>query len=224
MPINAHGSSTPCSLWSSNEATWHQDRGRCRPRGRLTCDLLRVFRRTRRTASWPPTIRAQPLRVTVSPRRSPERAGGRGPRRHHGSARARRKGAPSLCVSDPRGHDRRLGRPRQAGAPARHAGRAHHARQAGETRGRAPDLPPRLLVGAAVRAAGTCLRRDEHDLDQLTKALVRWCDLYATPIRAHRWSDIEVEPLPLTQSDEPNYAASLIKANRRAGASACRRG
>ena len=84
--------------------------------------------------------------------------------------------------------------------------------QAGETRGRAPDLPPRVLVGAAVRAAGTCLRRDEHDLDQLTKALLRWCDLYATPIGAHRWSDIEVEPLPLTQSDEPNYAASLIEA------------
>lgn len=85
--------------------------------------------------------------------------------------------------------------------------------QAGDARGRAPDIPPRVLLGAAVRATGMRIRRGDGELGQLRDELLVWSDLYETPIRAHSWSEVELAP-PSSTAGAPRFPAAEVPRGR----------
>ncbi len=66
------------------------------------------------------------------------------------------------------------------------------ATQTGEARS-APDIPARMLLGAAIRTLGMSVRRGEPDFAQLLQELVAWSELYRTPARPRRWARIEAD-------------------------------
>jgi len=68
--------------------------------------------------------------------------------------------------------------------------------QAGDPRGRAPDMPPRVLLGAAARTAGMVIRQGNGDLGPLTERLLAWIELYEVPIRDHGWEDTRLASSP----------------------------
>ncbi len=66
--------------------------------------------------------------------------------------------------------------------------------EAADASGRAPNIPPRVLLGAAVRTVGMCIRREDADLSEMLDGLLAWAELYKTPISSRSWVHTELEP------------------------------
>ncbi len=57
----------------------------------------------------------------------------------------------------------------------------------------APDLAPRIVLGASFRMLGYRLRRDRQRLDEAQSELQRWLESYDRPVGEHRWRTLSPE-------------------------------
>ena len=80
------------------------------------------------------------------------------------------------------------------------------------SRGSAPDIPPRLLIGASVRTIGMAMRRGESDLAGLGQELLAWSEAYATRASKRRWQRVETAPEVLASADSAHFAPALTPA------------
>ena len=90
-------------------------------------------------------------------------------------------------------------------------GRKHGAR------GSAPDIPARILVGAAVRGIGINLRRGKEDAGEFTDQLLAWANLYRTPGGDRRWQTLEPDRALLQLRAASPYYALLTPPESRRG-------
>lgn len=72
-----------------------------------------------------------------------------------------------------------------------------------------PDLPTRALVGGICGLLAPRLRRNEHDLRELSEQIVGWIDGYCQPTDRHRWRTLEPGP-PLPPSEHVSELALRI--------------
>jgi AcrR family transcriptional regulator len=93
-----------------------------------------------------------------------------------------------------------------------------------------PDIPSRLLVGAAHRMLASRLRRGERGLRALETDLLQWLDAYRRPLGEHRWRasaayrvparspflpDAPLRPPPALAPGRPRYSAAAVAENQR---------
>jgi AcrR family transcriptional regulator len=71
-----------------------------------------------------------------------------------------------------------------------------------------PDMPARILLGAALRTLGMSMRRGDQDPARTLEELVAWSELYRVPAGARRWTRIAADPalLSATHDDIANSA------------------
>ena len=79
-----------------------------------------------------------------------------------------------------------------------------------------PDIPARVLVGAAIRGVGINLRRGEEDPGEFTEQLLAWANLYRAPGGDRRWQTLEPDRALLELRDgAPAYAPLTPPESRR---------
>ncbi len=60
----------------------------------------------------------------------------------------------------------------------------------------APDLAPRIALGASFRVLGYRLRDDRQPLEQVQAQLQSWLERYDRPVREHRWRTLSPQDSP----------------------------
>ncbi len=69
-----------------------------------------------------------------------------------------------------------------------------------------PDVPSRILVGAAARTLGISIRRGQRELTPLLEGLLGWSALYLGPPGNPRWRTLEGEPALIRAVSDAGYA------------------
>jgi AcrR family transcriptional regulator len=57
-----------------------------------------------------------------------------------------------------------------------------------------PDLPVKMILGAAVRLSGINMRRPDPQLAPMQAGLMAWLDIYRVPKHARKWEQLRPEP------------------------------